>query len=676
MDDLNEDTPVYKAPTVPVDLPTSPAIHSGDTIKSSEAMLYRAERLRPAFRAARMLAWDWDLVASYSEFSEDYYKFFGFDGPIPAGPGEDQTLLVVHPDDRAAIREASILAIQNGVAFEVQFRGSFVGEGGRPNWYASRGEISYDHEGHPTRMVGVTWDITGAKRVEEELEKHQGILESLGANLPDSVLLQMSKGPHGEDYFTYLSAGSKRLLDIDSSLVPVGVSAFADKLIDHDAARLWVALDSAVTNQTNVEIDLKMSTSGGKVRRLLLRAAPRALDGEGNVFDGIITDLTEHYANQEAKSAIQQRMWELQKVESLGVLAGGIAHEFNNFLTSIMGHASLMQEKMDPDSPFQESTESILNASVHAKQLCRQMLFYAGKNDVPVEAVDLNEAVRNSIDLLRVSVPRTISVVPLTSDKIPPASAEPTQISQILMNLVLNASEAIVGKAGKISIVTGQDEDAQRVWLEVSDTGCGMTAEVLRRMFEPFFSTKFAGRGLGLAATKGIVDSLNGSLEVATEVGQGTRIRVLLPIATSKPKHRPKKPTPKPAGKDFRGSGTVLVVDDEEWGREVLVAMLRPFGFSVDVAYDGEDAINKVHQKNGHYRVVFLDLTMPNRSGQSVFESLRVSYPALPVIVMSGLERMKVAKMFGGTAPQFLEKPFTMDQVTQALQQALEVEGS
>jgi two-component system cell cycle sensor histidine kinase/response regulator CckA len=671
MDDLDEKTPVFMASTGPVHprltpVPTAPA--------SSEAMLYRAERLRSAFNAAKMLSWDWDLIAAKSEFSCDYYQFFGFDGPIPAGEGEDPTQLVVHPDDRAPLVAASTKSIQTGVPFDFEFRGARPAEDGGQSWYAARAQVSYDEKGFPNRLVGVTWDITPAKRVEEELERHRGILESIGSNLPDSVLFQMIRDPGGDDRFTYLSAGARRLLDIDARKIPIGFSAFADKLVEHDAARLWMAMDSAIMNKVPVEIELKLRSPDGKILRLLLRAAPRVSDGDAHIFDGIISDLTAHYESQDSRQAIQRRLWEMQKVESLGVLAGGIAHEFNNFLTGIMGHASIMESALPPDSPLQESTESILNASVHAALLCRQMLSYAGKSSVAIEAVDLNLVVRNSIELLRVSVPKGVDIGADIEEEIPPASADANQVSQILMNLVMNGAESVVGNRGKVVISTGVDDEVKGVWIQVEDSGCGMTAEVKRRMFEPFFSTKFAGRGLGLASSKGIVDSLNGSIEVESEPGRGTRVRVTFPIATGKPKAQSIKKKSKPTGREFRGGGTILVVDDEVWGREVLVAMIRPLGFEVDIAVDGEDALTKIHQKNGHYQAVFLDLTMPGRSGQSVFESLRVSYPALPVIIMSGLERIKVGEMFGAAAPQFLEKPFTMDQVMSAIQHALEIE--
>lgn len=637
-------------------------------------MLYRAERLNKAFNAAQMLCWDWDLVAATSEFTCDYYRFFGFDGPIPAGPGEDPTQLVVHPEDRSIVTNASVHSIQTGEVFDVEFRGALPAPDGKARWFAARAQVSYDAAGVPNRLVGVTWDITKAKRLEEALAQHRAILESIGGNLPDAVLFQMLRDPAGEDRFIYLSAGAKRLIDIDARHVPVGISAFADRLVEHDASRLWVAMDNAIMSKSSVAIELKMATPEGTLRRLMLRAAPRVFNATDHIFDGIITDMTAHYENMDSRTAIQQRMWELQKMESLGVLAGGIAHEFNNFLTGIMGHASIMEKALPPDSPLQNSTEGILNASVHAAQLCRQMLSYAGKSAISVEAVDLNEVVRQSIELFRVSVAKGVSVRTALAKEMSPASADPVQVSQILMNLVVNASEATVGNSGLITLATGLDEEGRGVWIEVIDAGCGMTAEVRRRMFEPFFSTKFAGRGLGLASARGIVQSLNGEITVQSEPGKGTRVRVTLPIATGKPRKRPVRPKRAPSRSDFRGAGTILVVDDEEWGREVLVAMIQPLGFEVDVAEDGVQALTRIHEKNGHFQAVFLDLTMPNRSGQSVYESLRVSYPALPVIIMSGLERMQVSEMFGGVAPQFLEKPFTMDQVSAAIQQALNIE--
>jgi two-component system cell cycle sensor histidine kinase/response regulator CckA len=282
----------------------------------------------------------------------------------------------------------------------------------------------------------------------------------------------------------------------------------------------------------------------------------------------------------------------------------------------------------------------------------------------------------------------------LASD-LPPINADATQIRQIVMNLITNASDALQATGGAITLRTGMirreevndprfgvavdDEDAgfrgkePMVFLEVSDTGQGMTPDTLQRIFDPFFSTKFAGRGLGLAAVMGIVRSHQGTIRIRTDPGQGTSFRVLFPAALGTAA-RPEAPSA--ARTQWRGAGTILVVEDEEGVREVAEHILQDFGFETLVAVDGRDALDVMEREGDKVTAVLLDLSMPRMGGQETFRRLRENRPELPVIMMSGYTEQVVVPQFSGPGPgltAFLQKPFLAEDLMDILRQMMEL---
>ncbi len=282
---------------------------------------------------------------------------------------------------------------------------------------------------------------------------------------------------------------------------------------------------------------------------VLIRYLPTALalPGIARLNDQLRAEIRERIKAEEEKRMVESKMIEAQKLESLGVLAGGIAHAFNNLLTGVMGNVSLARLDMPPDSPLEPYLDQIEKASIRAADLCKQMLAYSGRGHFMLQRVDLSKLADETIYLLQSSISKqAILRLNLASD-VPPVLADRTQLRQILMNLVINASEAIGPNSGVINLATGltrvdqnylestvapsQLKPGDYAFLEVSDTGCGMTPETLARIFDPFFTTKFTGRGLGLAAVLGIVRGHKGALKVSSEPGKGTTFKILLPCA-------------------------------------------------------------------------------------------------------------------------------------------------
>jgi PAS domain S-box-containing protein len=405
-----------------------------------------------------------------------------------------------------------------------------------------------------------------------------------------------------------------------------------------------------------------------------------APDGSVVGTTGVARDVTERkLAEQNALRAEEERrklelsVLQAQKLESLGVLAGGIAHDFNNLLTTILGNADLARSQLAPDDPACPHLDDIDCASRRAADLCRQMLAYSGKGRFVIQAVSLNDVVTEMGQLLSVSTSKKARLTHTFAADLPSVMADATQLRQVVMNLITNASEAIGDHEGTIALRTGalmcdgnyfsdaigdreQHAPGLYVFLEVADTGVGMDAETLARIFDPFFSTKFAGRGLGLAAVLGIVRGHKGALKVSSRPGQGTTFRVLLPAQNAVPAPRE---TVNGAGRDVRGHGLVLVADDEDGVRALARNILERAGFGVIAASNGREALDLYRRYGREIRLVLLDMTMPQLDGEACFLALRELDASAKIILSSGYSEQEVLAHFVGKGlAGFVQKPY------------------
>ncbi len=393
---------------------------------------------------------------------------------------------------------------------------------------------------------------------------------------------------------------------------------------------------------------------------------------------GVVMDITERRRQEQAQL-------QSQKLESLGVLAGGIAHDFNNLLTAILGNVNLAQlclSKVSPAWPYLDNMERTVH---RATNLTRQMLAYSGKGRFMVGPLDLNQAVEEMSHLLGVSISKKVALRYQLQPGLPVLMGEATQIQQVIMNLVTNASEAIGDGEGIVSIRTGTQsytaEDLARdfpsqgvqpgpfLTLEVADTGQGMTPDVQARIFEPFFTTKFTGRGLGLSAMQGIVRGHHGGIRVYSEPGKGSTFKLIFPAGAGGVQAA--EAVPDEAG--WRGSGLVLVVDDEAGVRQVASALLSSMGFTVVTADDGLEALERYKASTEPIRVVLMDLTMPRMDGTETFRELRRLDPTCRVVLTSGYNQQDAIQDFLGKGlAGFVQKPFLRDDLQRAMREALE----
>jgi PAS domain S-box-containing protein len=435
------------------------------------------------------------------------------------------------------------------------------------------------------------------------------------------------------------------------------------------------------------DIEYQFVRKDGQVVDVLLSAiAERDIDG--NLVDGmaVLNDVTTRKRAEVERQQIEVKLQEAQKLESLGLLAGGIAHDFNNLLTGILGSANLARQHKDEQGLI-VNLEQIEQSAERAADLCRQMLAYAGQGRFQILPLDISQTVQETLALVNTSIGKRITLELSLARNLPAVDGDSTQIRQIIMNLVMNASEAIGEESGTIQVRTGAmfaEHDylasshlspdlpaGTYVFLEVGDTGHGMTPDTLARIFDPFFSTKFTGRGLGLAAVLGIVRSHRGALWVTSKPGHGTTFRLLLPGTNQVPS----TVAPRLATPTWNSAGLVLVIDDEPSVRAVTKRMLEACGLSVRTARDGEEGLALFREYREDVSLVLLDLTMPGINGEEVFREMRKMDGEVPVVLMTGFSEQEASTRFGGDGlAGWLQKPFRIEAVRELLQQVFSVD--
>ncbi len=382
------------------------------------------------------------------------------------------------------------------------------------------------------------------------------------------------------------------------------------------------------------------------------------------------------------RRSLETKRLHAQKLESLGVLAGGIAHDFNNLLTGILGNASLVAEGLQQSNPDRPILQECIAAAERAALLTKQLLAYAGKGRFVTEPINLSHLVRQISALIQTSISRKVQVRMELANDLPSIEADAGQLQQVIMNLVINGAEAIAEDVGIVVCTTAVQmvDDAyikslgaegqyispgRHVMLEVQDSGCGMDEATLLRIFEPFFSTKFTGRGLGLAAVSGIVHGHRGALRVYSTPGKGTSFKVLFPAAEA----ALNSPQPPTTAANLEGSGnTVLIVDDEDSVRSVARNTLQRRGYRTIEARDGREAL-EVFRKFAHeISLVLLDLTMPYMNGEEVLRELQIITPSVKVVLSSGFNEVEAIRRFTGKGlAGFLQKPYTAMRLAEAV---------
>ncbi len=515
--------------------------------------------------------------------------------------------------------------------------------------------------GEITGVVEFVRDITERRRTEQELRREHAQVLSIFDSIEQVIYVA--------DMDTYEVVFANRFCRQALGKDPVGQLCH----------RSFQGLDKPCefcTNEIIRKLDYRpyawefFNSKLGRHYQLVDRVI-RWPDGRDLRFE-LAIDISGIKKAEEERFAIERRLQQAQKLEGLGVLAGGIAHDFNNILMAVLGHAELALDEISPLSPARQNLREIALAARRAGDLCRQMLAYSGKASFAHEPIRLKELIEEMVHLLQISISKK-AVLNLRLDPgLPPVMGDPSQARQVVMNLILNASESLGDKSGVVTVSTGAvlcDEACLRgmeifedlapglyLWVEVADTGCGMDRETRARLFKPFFSTKFTGRGLGLAAVLGIMRAHQGAIKVYSEPGKGTSFRVYFPVSE---KLEESAGSGEDSASAWRGSGTILLVDDEETLRALGTRMLERLGFSVLTASDGEEALEIYRRRGREIALVLLDLTMPRMDGAETFAELRRLDPSVKVVMASGYGAKHVAEQFAGrNLDGVVQKPY------------------
>ncbi|MBV9500236.1 MAG: PAS domain S-box protein, partial [Acidobacteriaceae bacterium] len=527
-------------------------------------------------------------------------------------------------------------------------------------------------EGRIHRIIGVAHDITERKRAEAAVRESEERFRKVFEEGPVGI------GLVGTDYrFRKVNAALCRM--VGYSEAELTQMTFLDITHPDDLPANMEQAERIFRQKVPSERIIKryVKKNGEIIWVKLTASLILGANGMPDYGVALIEDITEIKRTQEEALA-------RQKLESVGVLASGIAHDFNNLLGGILAEAELAQTDLAANSSVREPLERITAVATRAAQIVRELMIYSGQDQVKLEPVDISLLVEEMLELLKVSISKRSVLKMDLQENLPAVLGNSTQLRQVVMNLIINASEAIGDTDGVITVTTARlNEDSgplgaanlpqgEYLQLEVSDTGCGITEESKAKIFDPFFSTKFAGRGLGLAVVQGIVSAHGGAINVVSVPAQGTSFQIFLPCSAEPAKRDTSTTVPVLDGRHASSSGTVLLVDDEETLRRAVSGMLRKKGFSVLEAGDGRSAVDLFRDQKDHINVVLLDMTIPGTSSHEIITEAQRIRPEIKILLTSAYDRDVVMPSL--EVPQvrgFIRKPFHLAEVVQLVRDTL-----
>jgi PAS domain S-box-containing protein len=609
---------------------------------------------------------------------------------VAAKGAQERTLLDrIHPEDLPEVWEAfkSLLADSKQSA-TIQLRYRSPGRG----WIWT--EVAAINQLHNPAIGGIlisARDITERKSVENRLLRSEALLTEAqhlaGLGSFEQDLL-------GQE--SIWSEGMYRLLDRDPEKGPMSFDELlelihpSDRPVWAEAPRQWFK------NSAPYRSEFQLVQKDASLRHLVIMARLEVgPEGRPEKLLGALQDITARKKDEEDRKWFQERIHRSEKMEAVGQLAGGVAHDFNNHLAAIMGFAGILQDALGPIRPdLAKYAKNIITSCRHSSELTNQLLAFARKGKYLSVLVDLQEIIAEVMQILRHSIDRRITLQCHSDGQPAMVLGDPSQLQSMIMNLALNARDAMP-EGGTLTFSTEireLEEDYCRrlsqevqpgVYLQVSvlDTGIGMTKDLQLRIFEPFFTTKEPGRGtgLGLASVYGTVKVHRGTILVYSEQGKGSCFKVFLPLAEPiMPGPRDSREVPEAKLLDIEpGSKRVLVVDDEELVGQMLVAQLENLGFQVLLAPDGQDAVEQFRHRWQEIDLVILDMVMPTLSGRDTFHALKAIHPAVQVVLSSGYSLTGDAQtLLDEGVIGFLQKPFQSRELTRILAKAFaDVEG-
>jgi two-component system cell cycle sensor histidine kinase/response regulator CckA len=535
---------------------------------------------------------------------------------------------------------------------------------------------SFDANGRYTGSFAIHTDITERKRAEELLQKEREISLSILENAPYGVALIDKDGQ-----YIYINPESTNITGYTLEDIPTGKDWFRKAFPDPKDRERIIQVWKEDRSKGNMMIrEFSIICKDGKIKEIEIRST-FLQDGRSVI---VLHDITEQKRAEEKMESLQEQLRQSQKMEAIGRLAGGIAHDFNNLLTIIKGYSQLSLIELKEDSPLKKNIEHIHGATDRAANLVRQLLAFSRRQILEMKVLNLNAILTNLDNMLRRVIGEDIELITILAEDLGRVKTDPGWIEQAIMNLVVNSRDAMPS-GGKLTIETGNAdldeastfghvgvEPGRYVMLSVSDTGVGITPEVMERLFEPFFSTKEKdkGTGLGLSTVYGIVKQSDGDIWVYSEPGKGATFKIYLPRVDEPLEERRVKVL---SDELLRGSETILLVEDEENVRKLALRVLERQGYKVLSARDGDDALLICEQFKDPIHLMLTDVVMPGMSGHELAKRLKSLHPKMKVLYMSGYTDDTI--VLHGVLVEgvnYIQKPFTVDALTKKVREVLE----
>ncbi len=636
-----------------------------DELRRREEMLARTERI------AQLGSWEWDVSADRVKWSDELFRIMGMD-PAGTAPSFEEQSQLYHPEDMKRLRDAVEAAVDRGAPYELELRA--IRKDGETRVCLARGRAEMGPDNSARFLRGSLQDMTEQKNAERKIRESERLLNFAIKQMPVPVVV--AKSPDVK--ITHFNEGACNLLAKEQADV---------KAISLEAHReFWPTFHPDGTPYRVEDLPLTRAILRGETtenEEIVVRkkdgdcwisasAAPLR-DEQGRIVAGVVAfpDITARKRAEAEKARLEEQFRQAQKMESIGRLAGGVAHDYNNMLSVISGYAEMAIEKTDSGDPAHEDLREILNAARRSAEITRQLLAFARKQTISPEVLDLNETVESMLKMLRRLIGEDIDLYWQPGTGLWQVSMDPSQIGQIMANLCINARDAI-GGVGKITIETenvGFDEaysadhpgfaSGDFVLLAVSDNGCGMDSETTEKIFEPFFTTKDVGEGtgLGLATVYGIVKQNEGFVNVYSELEKGTTFRIYFPRharETGRSEAQVAPPTPTGSGE------TVLIVEDEPSILKLAKRMLERQGYAVLEASTPMRALSLAEAHKGEIHLLITDVVMPEMNGRDLAVRLQSSFPELKILYMSGYTANVIAhRGVLESGVHFMQKPFS-----------------
>jgi two-component system, cell cycle sensor histidine kinase and response regulator CckA len=586
---------------------------------------------------SRTVTWEVDAAGLYTYVSPLAESVFGYQPEELVGR---MHFYDFHPEEgRAAFKDAAIALIKKKSKFE-NLISPIQTKDDKTAWVSINGLPIFAKDGSLIGYRGSDTDITERKLAAEALQESEQRYKDLFDSTLDGIFHINSDG-----FFTRINQAGAKIFGYETPDEMIGLSALQ---YWKDPRNRNVYLEKLRIKKTLNTYPISVKRINGELREL--EASSRIIEDSNGVFlgiEGTLRDVTERRHAEEEKERLQAQLLQAQKMESIGTLAGGIAHDFNNILTAIVGYGYLVHRKLDSGDPLRQNIESILSSADRAADLTRSLLAFSRKQPSIKKQVDLNDIVKKSESFLKRIISEDIEFIANLSSASVPVFADRNQVEQVLMNLSTNARDAMP-KGGVLTItidsVLLDDESSKQQGIEkpgfygmitVSDTGIGMSEEIQKRMFEPFYTTKEVGKGtgLGLSIIYGIVKQHDGFITVDSKPGKGTNFKVYLPITDQVVNEGITTENPEVS---TRGTETILLAEDEDTLRDLLRSVLAESGYEVIVAVDGEDAVGKFAENKNRIHLFLSDIVMPKKSGKEAYDEIIQLKPDIKALFLSG----------------------------------------